>query len=301
MASRVRVVRSDLWNCAREMVLDMKSIYFLLAAACLVLFCSACSGNADDSAPSSAESNAADEGEVIHGPADDVDLDGVRFRLTGWRTHTHSNGTTYTVLEGSATNTGESLEQWEPMVTYILGDGTPIDYTMLDLKEGLGGVFEAGRTEKLEWGFDMPPEALKRGTLKLFASDTWFGDFALLPRQPDTGIPAADTPVATLDDTKLAETEILPPPVILGDYCSDHDATAVTADGTTVYCARRQYTDAYVWYTAPGVAPNPTMAATPSATTPGPGYGDEALHRCMVMTELTRDECQAQIDRATPN
>lgn len=282
----------------------MKSIYLVLAVACIALLGSACSSssdNADGSASSSVQSRGEDDGPIIHEPGEKVDLDGVQFQLTGWRTYTHSNGITYTVLEASATNTGESLEQWDPMVTFIPSGGKSVDYTILDLREGLEGVFEAGTAEKLEWGFDMPPEALKKGTLKLFASDTWFGDFSSLPRQPETSIPLTDTPTVRPDETVVVETETPVPSVILGDYCTDHDATALTADGTTVYCARLQGTDAYLWHTAPGVVPNPALTLTPTATLPSDYGSEDHIQVCMGKTGQSREQCQAQIDASRPN
>jgi len=59
-------------------------------------------------------------------------------------------------------------------------------------------------------------------------------------------------------------------PVTLRAYCEAHGSTAVTADGTTVYCSRVAATDGWVWWTSPGLVPNPRTAApapVPPATT----------------------------------
>ncbi len=215
--------------------------------------------------------------------------------------HTDAVGRTYTVLESSATNTRESLAEWLPPVSYIPTGGVPIAYSALGLREGLPGVFEASSTEKLEWGFDMEPSTLKKGTLKLFESVTWFGDFSLLPHRPDTRAPVTSSaPAAT--GTEDAEPES--PPVVLGDDCGTPEATAMTAEGATVYCARREYTDAYVWYTSPGVAPNPTYTPAPTTDTvpPGSDYGSEAhIETCMGKTGQTYDQCKEQIEGSRPN
>lgn len=67
--------------------------------------------------------------------------------------------------------------------------------------------------------------------------------------------------------------------MIEGDYCSSRGALAVLSDGTTVYCARMQYTDASVWSRDPALAPNPvlpTPAPEPQAAA-GPQLGDSCI------------------------
>ena len=50
--------------------------------------------------------------------------------------------------------------------------------------------------------------------------------------------------------------------------CAPIGKKAKFADGSRAYCARLQYTDGGVWFTSPGVAPNP--AGSPTTTTSAP-------------------------------
>jgi len=56
-------------------------------------------------------------------------------------------------------------------------------------------------------------------------------------------------------------------------------AVGVTADNVLYYCARLQYTDAYMWSLTPGTIPNPIVTAA------GPSPGDP----CAVLHLTTQD------------
>lgn len=78
------------------------------------------------------------------------------------------------------------------------------------------------------------------------------------PRSPVPTVPSPTTEPGIL----IPEVTVAPANTVsLGAYCSPSGATAVTADGSTAYCARLQYTDAYMWSTFSGVIPNPEMEA----------------------------------------
>ncbi|MFF0284506.1 hypothetical protein ACFYSW_29975 [Rhodococcus aetherivorans] len=74
------------------------------------------------------------------------------------------------------------------------------------------------------------------------------------------------------------------PTVTLGDYCQAQSEPAMTADGKTAYCARVQYTDAYVWSATPDlVATDPHFPVDPGDTCLNPdavttGTGERTMY-----------------------
>ncbi len=81
---------------------------------------------------------------------------------------------------------------------------------------------------------------------------------------------ATATPPATYAAPTTERQQPRALPVTLRTYCESHGSTATTADGTTVYCSRVAATDGWVWWTSPGLVPNPKTAAPaplPPATT----------------------------------
>ncbi|GAA2061295.1 DUF4190 domain-containing protein [Williamsia deligens] len=85
-----------------------------------------------------------------------------------------------------------------------------------------------------------------------------------------TTSPAPSPTETALPPTTTALTQATPTAVI-GDFCTDHDAQATTADGSTAYCSRRAGTDAYLWASSPGLIPNPDL---PQQSTPPVGGTD---------------------------
>lgn len=154
----------------------MKRIIFALAG--VVLLVTSCSDGGDGTS-----SSAAADDDRIHKPEDQVTVDdGVKFHLTGWGTFRPADSNAdYTVLYAEAENTGEDTAQWDPMATFTPEGERSVDYTVLDMRSGVDGVFRSGAHAELSWGFAMPPEALKSGTFTLFGSENWFGDFTTLP------------------------------------------------------------------------------------------------------------------------
>ncbi|WNM74450.1 hypothetical protein SEA_BEARBQ_48 [Gordonia phage BearBQ] len=219
----------------------MKRTFMLWAAAVLVV-----AGCSSDRAPEAESSAPVSDAPVIHKPADTVTFeDGVKFRLTGWGTYHHDDGVhqvaDYTVLYGQAENTGPDMESWDPMASYVPEGGDSVDYTILDeLESGVEGVFRSGKTADLSWGFQMPADALKAGTLTLWGSENWFGDFTTLPERKLTPAPAAtetttEAPVETTVPTTGQQTFDGP---ALGSFCphSDLNTTTTSSTGETVRC-----------------------------------------------------------------
>lgn len=228
----------------------------LLALAALTLFVAGCSSDTPTEQPSSAPL----EKPVIHKPADPVTFDdGVTFRLTGWGTYHHDDGVhqvaDYTVLYGEATNTGADVAGWEPMASYVPEGGDSVDYTIFEeLRSGVEGVFRSGAKADLAWGFNMAAEVLKAGTLTLWGSENWFGDFTTLPERK---APAASstTPPPTTETTTEATTkqQTFDGPA-LGQTCphSDLNTTTTSSTGETVRCLADSAGD-YVWQIDTGV------------------------------------------------
>lgn len=110
------------------------------------------------------------------------------------------------------------------------------------------------------------------------------------------------TPTVTYQES----THPAVPTVTLRAYCEPHGSTAVTADGTTVYCSRIAATDGYVWSTSPGLVPNPRTGTpstpyTPTTTRPYPTQDEQFIETCMVKSGHTRAQCIAEIQAGIDN
>ena len=62
------------------------------------------------------------------------------------------------------------------------------------------------------------------------------------------------------------------PPAVIGDYCTPAGAIGISSDGSTAYCVRVQYTDAYVWSLTDALVPKDPNAA------PAPSPGDDCFN-----------------------
>ncbi|WP_287001306.1 MULTISPECIES: hypothetical protein [Gordonia] len=83
----------------------------------------------------------------------------------------------------------------------------------------------------------------------------------------------ASSPTATVTTTAPPQTPTVAP-VNEGAQCSPIGATALFTDGSTAYCSRLAGTDAAVWSSVQGVAPNPNL---PQTATSGPSLGDQCI------------------------
>lgn len=68
-------------------------------------------------------------------------------------------------------------------------------------------------------------------------------------------------------------------------YCSPRGAVRVFSDGATAYCARMQYTDAWVWSRDASLAPNPV----PPSPAAGPQIGDFCIGADIGRTAVAAD------------
>ncbi|RDH76500.1 serine/threonine protein kinase [Mycolicibacterium moriokaense] len=87
-----------------------------------------------------------------------------------------------------------------------------------------------------------------------------------------------------------------PAAAVVGANCSPVGATAITANGNTVYCSTLQSTGASIWSTSQGEVPAPTVTVTTDATDePLPFQEETPVRVCMQETGRTRRECREAI------
>jgi serine/threonine-protein kinase len=105
----------------------------------------------------------------------------------------------------------------------------------------------------------------------------------------------AETETATDSPTPTTTPTVASGAAAVGGDCSQSGATAVTAEGATVYCANLQYTDRYLWSSSPAEIPNPVVTTSPA--TPPPYETESPVRICMEQTGHTRLRCAADILR----
>ncbi|MGP6174299.1 hypothetical protein [Corynebacterium sp. A21] len=80
---------------------------------------------------------------------------------------------------------------------------------------------------------------------------------SVIPIKEPVVPPAPSTPAPN-----SAVPAVIPAPTaVLGNYCQPYGGTGTAADGSTLYCANLNLTDALFWHTSPGIVPNPEIEA----------------------------------------
>lgn len=108
----------------------------------------------------------------------------------------------------------------------------------------------------------------------------------------------ASTPISiepTFEEPVYETTEAIAF-VDLGEYCSTRGASATTASGLTAYCSRLAGTDAWIWSTTQGVAPNAALETTyVERPRVYPTEDESFIQTCMVKSGASREACIANI------